>query len=480
MSLQVSLDSLSRDECFFVFLSHNWDRGYDGAKDYQHVVDPLVEPRPHPDTAYHDKMKLVIAALSHMRTSFCPTISDSHIFIWVDYGCIHQDTSACLELKMLDQIIGVCDAMLTVIYDEDLDVTWGDKMRIKGSNDIFAQYGSPKWNKGVYSYLFRAWTRVEMLLCGNIPTIESSSRRKSRFKHAMRTCLEEKRRPHILYGTNEEVRGLLPRILPPLQNSWFRRYNPIHGYLTKESDRNAIVSLVNATDVFQVKEKYEGACDDDGNPHGKGKMTFANGDEYEGYYHHGKQHGPGKFQFSNGNKFTGEYYLHKRHGRGVFTWSNGRIYSGNYLDNKQHGKGVFLFPSGDYYVGQYQSGKRHGKGMYRHKNGDVYVGDFVDGYRDGEGIRRTAEGNVVHNGRWSKNRPIGASKPVPSSAVFSRMDEWNVKSVCLLTFAVIILCYLYSVSHCSHYLLAVLQQVLEQATTWWILTSFIIALMYTT
>ena len=481
--LQIQLDHINRDNSFLIFLSHNWDRGYEGAKDYHIVVDPLAEPMPHPDTAGHDKMKLIISALCKMKISFCPTIADEDILLWVDYGCIHQDASACLELQMLDQIIGVCDAMLTIIYDEKIDTAWGDQLRTTGINDVFAQYGSPKWNQGNYSYIARGWTRVEMLLCSNIPVVKSSTKRKAKFKHAMRACQEEGRRPHILYGTNEEIRNFPPRVLPPMQNSWFIKYNPVFGNLTKESDRQAIIALVDSINVVQIKRTYDGICDEYGYPHGKGKMIFANGDEFVGYYHHGEQHGKGCFTFANGNMFRGEYHHGRRHGKGVYKWSDGRIFSGNYVDNKQHGRGLYFFPNGDYYVGEYQRGKRHGKGKYRYANGGLYAGDYLDGDRTGIGIQKNADGIIVHCGKWYRNEPEGkcwSELTIYLKHHFSDVHEWNLKSIFLLVSAMIIFFALYSKTNASHYLVTIAtpREGFQMTVTYWMLTGIVIAVLY--
>ena len=44
---------------------------------------------------------------------------------------------------------------------------------------------------------------------------------------------------------------------------------------------------------------YEGARNEMGERHGKGKASFPNGDIYEGEYEHGKRNGTGVYRFKN-------------------------------------------------------------------------------------------------------------------------------------------------------------------------------------
>ena len=105
--LQITFNEIDREKSLFIFVSHCWLRGYPGAQGY--------DGRPHPDTANHDKLQLIFKAISHIKKGLIST-SITHIFLWLDYGCIDQDASACLELKMLDKIIQVCVFNGTMSY----------------------------------------------------------------------------------------------------------------------------------------------------------------------------------------------------------------------------------------------------------------------------------------------------------------------------------------------------------------------------
>ena len=365
--LQTKLDDINRDDAVFIFVSHCWLRGWNGAEGW--------DGRPHPDTPQHDKMKLIIEACDKMKKTFYPGVSKA--YLWLDYGCIDQDATACLELKMLDKIIQVCDLVVTPIYEKDVGDWYGDIVK-KGISNMFDQYGSPAWKEGDHSYVNRAWCRVEMMYATNIPLLESSPERLSRF-----SGLLQQRRLHVIYGSNEQKRRMQPVVLPPLNNSWFDMYTPESGKLTKESDRVHVKLLVDAIrgSIERTEEKYEGEYNEEGKRHGKGKYTYANGNVYEGDFQDGK-----------------------RHGKGKFTYASGSVYEGDWKDDNFHGKGKYTFANGNVYEGDYQDGKRHGKGKYTSADGTVYEGDFQDGKRNGKGIERRSDGTIVHDGDWKDDK----------------------------------------------------------------------------
>jgi hypothetical protein len=208
----------------------------------------------------------------------------SKCYIWLDFGCIDQDAAACDELRMLDQIVGVCDLILTNVHDtQDWDLP-------TPINNWFEDYKSPAWNGSDYAYLSRGWCRVEMLYAANIPLENDSAARAGRFKAGLLGSVQEGRRPHLLYGTREyKLFGRNPIQLPPMQNSWFDNYNPVNGKLTKESDRANIQGLVAeiAPHMKRVTVGYEGGRNAAGKMHGRGVYRYAEGAVYEGEFNNG-------------------------------------------------------------------------------------------------------------------------------------------------------------------------------------------------
>jgi hypothetical protein len=272
---------------------------------------------PHPDTATHDKMQLTIEACEKMRKTHFHGVSK--VYLWLDYGCIDQDASACLELKMLDKIIASCDMVLTPIHDKGLG-DWFDEILKKGVTNWFDQYGSPAWKEGMHSYLNRGWCRVEMMYATNIPLMESSPERLSKLSPLLR-----QRRVKVIYGSNEQKRNMQPVVLPPMNNSWFDMYTPECGKLTKESDRVHVKLLVDAIrgSIERTDAKYEGEYNEEGKRHGKGKYTFADGRVYEG-----------------------DWKDDMRNGRGRITYSSGYIFEGNWNNDISDGGGMITFPNG--------------------------------------------------------------------------------------------------------------------------------------
>ena len=99
----------------------------------------------------------------------------------------------------------------------------------------------------------------------------------------------------------------------------------------------ALPAMSDVDSETEVKEEeptigvYEGGRNELTQRHGNGKMTFVNGDTYEG-----------------------EYVEGKRRGHGVYKWkaTNSR-YVGEFLDNLKHGEGEMVYPDGSRYKGYF-------------------------------------------------------------------------------------------------------------------------------
>jgi hypothetical protein len=73
------------------------------------------------------------------------------------------------------------------------------------------------------------------------------------------------------------------------------------------------------------EEGYVGERNAEGEMHGQGKMTFANGDVYEGQWQADKKHGQGKMTLASGNVYEGQWEAGKRHSQGKWTFAMGYI-----------------------------------------------------------------------------------------------------------------------------------------------------------
>lgn len=151
---------------------------------------------------------------------------------------------------------------------------------------------------------------------------------------------------------------------------------------------------------------YEGEVGFTGKMHGKGVLTYTNGNVYEGGFKEGVKHGKGIFRWANGDVYEGEFQNDLRNGRGVYTSINGNRYDGEWKDNLKNGHGVFFYKNGDRYDGDYCNSLKHGKGVYYFKNGNTFSGEWQNDMRSGDGILTFADGSKKRQ-KWENDKLIG-------------------------------------------------------------------------
>ena len=191
---------------------------------------------------------------------------------------------------------------------------------------------------------------------------------------------------------------------------------------------------------FANGSAYKGELNAKGQAHGYGRMTWTNGDEYEGQFSNGLFQGKGKLiskhyavyegdfsegymegkgtlVFDNGTKYIGAfskgvfngkgrliskdksvyvgYFLNNEiTGKGKWVYADKGVYRGELKNGVFHGKGKLTRPDGSSYSGDFVEGEMHGLGVYR-ANKNAYSGEFVKGQFTGNGIHKDDEGNVV-------------------------------------------------------------------------------------
>jgi len=163
-----------------------------------------------------------------------------------------------------------------------------------------------------------------------------------------------------------------------------------------------------------------------GQPHGKGIWTFADGDVYEGSWENGDMSGHGVMTYANGNIYDGLWQEGLPHGfgrwsypdsaslegewsRGVFTGAHGvlhapdqskyegqlkngvpygqgtkhhsddRVEKGSWKSDHLHGQGELTEPDGSSYIGEFKSGKPHGQGKWTYADGRIIEGEWQEG-----------------------------------------------------------------------------------------------------
>lgn len=163
------------------------------------------------------------------------------------------------------------------------------------------------------------------------------------------------------------------------QGSFVENWKMIGYYYTGEiyiSKTSQVYFKGKGKITFADGDTYNGEFKDDLR-NGYGVFIGKNGDKYEGYYKDGKQNGKGKEIFADGETYEGEYKEGLRNGYGVYVWKNGNRYEGFWKDDKINGKGKKTFVNGNTYQGDFVDGKFEGYGVYIGKNGYKYSGYFI-------------------------------------------------------------------------------------------------------
>lgn len=144
--------------------------------------------------------------------------------------------------------------------------------------------------------------------------------------------------------------------------------------------------------TFPNGDTYDGELEDN-LIQGKGTQTFASGDVYSGEFQRGVKVGNGAYKYVNGDRYEGEFADNEFHGHGTQTFRSGDVYSGDFRRGVKSGQGMYKFANGDVYEGEFAENLFHGKGKQSFASGDVYEGEFQRGMKHGHGAYRFANGD---------------------------------------------------------------------------------------
>ncbi|KNC48583.1 testis-specific A2 protein [Thecamonas trahens ATCC 50062] len=151
--------------------------------------------------------------------------------------------------------------------------------------------------------------------------------------------------------------------------------------------------------------------------HGKGRATLPHNDGsglfdvYEGEYYEGERHGRGQYTYANGARYEGEYVKGRKHGEGTFFYPDGAVYVGEWENDAREGRGKYTYPNGDSYEGQWRQGLRWGAGVYTYgDSGSRYEGQWVRGARDGAGQWIHPGAKYNYTGSWVADKPTAVGK----------------------------------------------------------------------
>jgi hypothetical protein len=145
----------------------------------------------------------------------------------------------------------------------------------------------------------------------------------------------------------------------------------------------------NATVTYRDGGIYEGNWDN--KREGAGKMTWKNGNKYQGDWKDNLQHGRGLMTYWDGSRYNGEWRMGQRHGEGEMNWIDGERYGGTYYkgdwrNDKREGKGLLRDRYEGTYEGDWTDDRAEGSGKATWKNGNWYQGEIGDGKPDGRGL----------------------------------------------------------------------------------------------
>jgi len=154
---------------------------------------------------------------------------------------------------------------------------------------------------------------------------------------------------------------------------------------------------------------YYGEVSQEGKKQGYGKVTFPNGDTYEGNWENDQMDGLGIYTWKIGGRYEGAFEAGKIQGAGKRSYASGNVYEGEFLDGKKQGKGVMVFSNGDIYEGDWNKDDMEGQGTYKWVSGDTYVGSFQRDKRHGSGCL-TLFNQEVYNAEWFEDKMVDRAK----------------------------------------------------------------------
>jgi len=118
---------------------------------------------------------------------------------------------------------------------------------------------------------------------------------------------------------------------------------------------------------------YEGELSIRGVAAGRGKLTFANGDVYEGEFKGGRMDGYGQMVYIDGDTYEGEWKCDEHHGKGKYTFPppSCAYYDGELVEGNANGYGVKVWEDGSKYTGEWKHNMYHGTGTKLDPDGEV-------------------------------------------------------------------------------------------------------------
>ncbi len=151
-----------------------------------------------------------------------------------------------------------------------------------------------------------------------------------------------------------------------------------------------------------------------GQPHGRGVLTYLQTDKYkrlryEGQFLNGQRHGIGALIWKDGKRYDGPWENGGMNGQGIERYADGSVYEGAFVNGECQGAGIWRFPDGKTIQGIFARGYPNGRCTMTCANCDRYVGEFLDGRLHGQGEYTFADGNT-YKGQFTHDKMTGRAR----------------------------------------------------------------------
>ncbi len=148
---------------------------------------------------------------------------------------------------------------------------------------------------------------------------------------------------------------------------------------------------------------------------GNGTYRYAGNSKYTGHFQNGLRHGIGKMTYQDGNVYEGPFVMGKKQGENgtmIFV-SNGDKYVGQWSNDQPNGRGKYYFATKERYEGEFKNGTFDGQGTMYYADGASFTGGWSKNLKNGTGVFRSVDGKEKH-GTWAMGKPVEKLEGAPN------------------------------------------------------------------
>lgn len=125
------------------------------------------------------------------------------------------------------------------------------------------------------------------------------------------------------------------------------------------------------------------------------KITYNNGNIWQGYFKNDLEDGDFICKFKNNNIVLGSFVAGKRNGKWITKKANGDTFYYSYINNIKDCYVTIKYSNGDMYNGMFRNNNKNGLGIMRHKNENVSIGNYCNGMKFGTGFLQLRDGRFM-------------------------------------------------------------------------------------